>query len=43
MIVNASRAIIFADNSENFAQSAYLKASELQQEMENILKKRKLI
>jgi len=43
MIVNASRSIIFADNSENFAQCAHLKASELQLEMENILIKQKLI
>jgi orotidine-5'-phosphate decarboxylase len=43
IIVNAGRSIIFADNSENFATSACLKASELQQEMEAILKKQGLI
>lgn len=39
MIVNVSRSLIFADHSENFAAAANLKASELQQEMEAILKK----
>jgi orotidine-5'-phosphate decarboxylase len=43
ILVNASRSVIFADNSENFAQTAYLKASGLQKEMEEILKKQKLI
>lgn len=43
IIVNVSRSLIFADNSENFAQSAFLKASELQKEMEDILKKHILI
>jgi len=43
ILVNASRSIIFADNSENFAQTLYLKASELQKEMEDILKKHRLI
>jgi orotidine-5'-phosphate decarboxylase len=43
IIVNSSRSIIFADNSENFAKTACQKASELQQEMEAILKDRNLI
>jgi orotidine-5'-phosphate decarboxylase len=43
IIVNVSRSVIFADNSENFAQSAYLKASELQKTMEEVLKKQRLI
>jgi orotidine-5'-phosphate decarboxylase len=43
IIVNASRSVIFANNSENFAQTAFLKASELQKEMEDVLKKQRLI
>jgi orotidine-5'-phosphate decarboxylase len=43
IIVNVSRSVIFADNSENFAQSAFLQASELQREMKDILKKHNLI
>jgi len=39
ILVNASRSVIFADHSENFAATACLKASELQKEMEVILKK----
>jgi orotidine-5'-phosphate decarboxylase len=38
IIVNTSRSVIFADNSENFAQTAHDNASELQIEMEEILK-----
>jgi orotidine-5'-phosphate decarboxylase len=43
MIVNVSRSVIFADNSENFAQTAHLKASGFQEEMALILKDHKLI
>jgi orotidine-5'-phosphate decarboxylase len=43
IIVNASRSIIFADRTENFASTACLKASEFQKEMEAILKGQKLI
>jgi orotidine-5'-phosphate decarboxylase len=43
MIVNISRSVIFADNSENFAEAAHLKASGLKEEMELILKDHKLI
>lgn len=37
LIVNSSRAIIYADHSENFAQVAAQKAHEVQQEMEKQL------
>jgi orotidine-5'-phosphate decarboxylase len=37
LLVNSSRGIIFADNSENFAKVAGEKAGEIQQEMENYL------
>ena len=37
LLVNASRSIIFADNSENFSEIAAQKALEIQQEMENLL------
>jgi orotidine-5'-phosphate decarboxylase len=43
LIINTSRAVIFADDSQNFAQTSHLKAVELQQQMESILKKYKLI
>jgi orotidine-5'-phosphate decarboxylase len=43
IIVNASRSVIFADHTENFATAAFLKASGLQKEMEAILKKQRLI
>lgn len=43
LIVNSSRAIIFADNTENFASIAKQKAIEIQKEMENILKKYEII
>jgi len=42
-IVNVSRSVIFADNTEKFAETAHLKASELQEEMALILKDHKLI
>ena len=38
LIVNSSRAIIYADSSETFAQTAALKAEETQQQMEQIIK-----
>jgi orotidine-5'-phosphate decarboxylase len=43
MIVNVSRSVIFADDSENFAQTANQKASGFQEEMALILKNHKLI
>ena len=43
LIINTSRAVIFADNSGNFARTANLKAVELQQQMEAILSDNKLI
>jgi orotidine-5'-phosphate decarboxylase len=43
LIVNSSRGIIFADDSEKFDVEAGLKARELQAEMENRLKEKKLI
>jgi orotidine-5'-phosphate decarboxylase len=43
LLVNSSRAIIFADNSENFDKVAAEKAREVQQEMEGYLKERNLI
>lgn len=43
IIVNVSRSVIFADSSENFAQTAHLKASELQKEMAQILKDHNLL
>ena len=43
LLVNSSRGIIFADNSENFDKVAGEKARELQQEMERYLKERNLI
>jgi len=38
LIVNSSRGIIYADNTENFAQVAGEKAKELRDEMDNLLK-----
>lgn len=38
LLVNSSRAIIFADSRENFAQTAGEKAKEVQQEMAELLK-----
>jgi orotidine-5'-phosphate decarboxylase len=43
LLVNSSRGIIFADNTENFAKVAGEKAKEMQQEMECYLKERNLI
>jgi orotidine 5''-phosphate decarboxylase, subfamily 2 len=40
LIVNSSRAIIYADNSENFAQIAGKKAKEMQMEMSELLNER---
>lgn len=43
LLVNSSRGIIFADNTENFAKVAGEKAREMQQEMECYLTERNLI
>jgi orotidine-5'-phosphate decarboxylase len=43
LLVNSSRGIIFADNSQNFANVAGEKAREIQQEMECYLSERKLL
>ena len=43
LIVNSSRGIIFADNSENFDKVAGDKAKEIQKEMELYLRQHKLI
>lgn len=43
LLVNSSRGIIFADNTENFAKVAGEKAREMQQEMECYLSERNLI
>jgi orotidine-5'-phosphate decarboxylase len=43
LLVNSSRGIIFADNSENFAKIAGEKAKEIQSEMERYLSERNLI
>ncbi|MDL2262067.1 orotidine-5'-phosphate decarboxylase [Bacteroidales bacterium OttesenSCG-928-I21] len=43
LLVNSSRAIIFADTTENFAITAGLKAKETQQEMETLLYERNII
>ena len=43
LIVNSSRAIIFADSSENFAARAEEEAKKVQQEMEILLKERHLL
>ncbi|HVN57815.1 MAG TPA: orotidine-5'-phosphate decarboxylase [Bacteroidales bacterium] len=43
LLVNSSRAIIFADNSENFDKTAAEKAEEVQKEMEKYLAERNLI
>ena len=37
LLINSSRAIIYADNSENFAVVARQKAKEMQQQMQKIL------
>jgi orotidine-5'-phosphate decarboxylase len=39
LLVNSSRAIIFADASEQFAAVAGIKAQEMQIEMEELLRK----
>lgn len=43
LLVNSSRGIIFADNSENFAETAKQKAKELQVEMETLLVEKGII
>lgn len=43
LLVNSSRAIIFADSSENFANVAEIKAKEVQAEMEELLKLRGIV
>jgi orotidine-5'-phosphate decarboxylase len=43
LIVNSSRAIIYADSTENFADAARLKALEVQLVMKNLLKERKIV
>jgi len=43
LLVNSSRGIIFADNSENFAKVAGEKAREMQQEMQKYLAERNLL
>jgi orotidine-5'-phosphate decarboxylase len=43
LLVNSSRGIIFADNTENFDRIAGEKAKEIQMEMEKYLKERNLI
>ncbi len=43
LLVNSSRGIIFADNTESFDKTASAKAREVQQEMEGYLKDRNLI
>ena len=40
LIVNSSRAIIYADDSEKFARAAREKAGEMQQQMQGLLKKK---
>ena len=43
LLVNASRSIIYADNSENFANAAQNEARNIQTEMEEILSSYKII
>lgn len=43
LLVNSSRAILFADNTENFDRTAAEKAMEIQKEMESHLAAHKLI
>ena len=43
LLVNSSRAIIFADNSENFAETAAQKAMEMQQEMAYLLTEKGIV
>lgn len=40
LLVNSSRGIIFADNTENFASVAGTKAAEMQKQMEKLLKEK---
>ncbi|MBN2519025.1 MAG: orotidine-5'-phosphate decarboxylase [Bacteroidales bacterium] len=42
LIVNSSRGIIFADNTENFANTAAIEAQKLQLEMDSLLKSFKI-
>jgi orotidine-5'-phosphate decarboxylase len=43
LLVNSSRAIIYADNSENFAEAAGKAAAEVQAEMAELLQAHNLI
>jgi len=43
LLVNSSRGIIYADNTERFAEAAAEKAREIQQEMEGLLRSKGLI
>jgi orotidine-5'-phosphate decarboxylase len=43
LLVNSSRGIIFADNTDNFAKVAAEKAKEMQVEMERYLSERNLL
>jgi orotidine-5'-phosphate decarboxylase len=43
LLVNASRSIIYADVSDRFEDAARKEAAELQEQMEEILKQRKLL
>ena len=43
LLVNSSRGIIYASNDTDFAEVAGVKAKELQLEMENLLKSKKII
>lgn len=43
LLVNSSRQIIYASNSEDFAEKAQLAAKEVQKEMETLLKEAKII
>ena len=38
LLINSSRGIIYASNGNDFAEAAATKATELQQQMENLLK-----
>jgi orotidine-5'-phosphate decarboxylase len=43
ILVNASRSILFASGSTDFAEKAFTEASSMQQEMKSILEQRKLL
>lgn len=43
LLINSSRAIIYASNKEDFAERAGIEAQKVQQEMQEILKQRNLI